>query len=62
MQQLEETATPHSIAFAIVAYSLCSSTLLLANKMALYYLPSLYLISLTQIVFAVLAVTFIKCS
>ena len=62
MQQLEETSNTHSVAFAIVAYSLCSSTLLLANKMALYFLPSIYLISFTQIVFAVLAVTFIKCS
>ena len=62
MQQLEETSTPYSVTIAVIAYSLCSSTMLLANKMALHYLPSPPLVSFTQIVFAVLAVFFIKCS
>ena len=39
MQRLEEASTPVDVVWAIVSYSLCSSTLLLANKLALQYLP-----------------------
>jgi drug/metabolite transporter (DMT)-like permease len=38
-----------NVAVAIVAYSLCSSTLLLANKAAMIYLPRPSLISLIQV-------------
>ena len=45
---------------AVLGYSLCSSTLLLANKMALEYLPSPSTVSLIQIIFATIAVISIK--
>jgi drug/metabolite transporter (DMT)-like permease len=40
----------------VIGYSLCSSTMLLANKMALEHLPSPSTVSLIQIVFATVAV------
>jgi hypothetical protein len=43
-----------------VGYSLCSSTLLLANKLAMEYFPSPSAVSLLQIVFATVAVLGIK--
>ena len=39
MLLLEEKSTMHGVVWAILCYSLCSSTLLLVNKMALLYLP-----------------------
>jgi GDP-mannose transporter len=45
---------------AIVGYSLCSSTLLLANKMAIVYLPSPSAISFLQICFATVTVLAIQ--
>lgn len=60
MQRLEDTSTPMGIALAVIGYSLCSSTMLLANKMALEYLPSPSTVSLIQIVFATVAVIGIK--
>lgn len=45
---------------AVIGYSLCSSTLLLANKMALEYLPSPSTVSLIQIAFATVAVLGIR--
>jgi GDP-mannose transporter len=46
----EEDASGWSVAVAIVGYSLCSSTLLLANKLALAHLPLPSVVSLVQIV------------
>ena len=45
---------------AIIGYSLCSSTLLLANKMAIHYLPSPSIVSFAQILFSAVAVLVIK--
>jgi solute carrier family 35 len=44
----------YHIPLAIISYSLCSSTLLLANKLTMIYLPRPSLISLIQIVFSLL--------
>ena len=52
MQHLEDTSTPMAVAIAIVAYSLCSSSLLLLNKLTMEYLPLPSLVSLIQISFA----------
>mmetsp|Transcript_33694 Transcript_33694/g.34321 ORF Transcript_33694/g.34321 Transcript_33694/m.34321 type:complete len:331 (+) Transcript_33694:103-1095(+) len=49
MQRLEATATPLKVAIAIGSYSLCSSTLLLANKMAMVYIPLPAVVSFIQI-------------
>jgi drug/metabolite transporter (DMT)-like permease len=45
---------------AIGGYSLCSSTLLLANKMAMEYVPNPTLISFLQVLFATLVVFLIQ--
>ncbi len=45
---------------AIVGYSLCSSTMLLANKLAMEFLPSPSTVSLIQLVFATFTVVGIK--
>lgn len=45
---------------AIVSYSLCSSTLLLANKMTLTYLPLPSVVSVIQIVFSAIIVLALK--
>lgn len=47
---------------AVVGYSLCSSTLLLANKMAMVHLPSPAAISFIQIVFSTVTVILLKYS
>jgi GDP-mannose transporter len=60
MQKLEDTSTPLAVLIAILAYSLCSSTLLLANKMAIEYLPFPSVVSFLQIVFAAVVVLFLK--
>lgn len=60
MHKLEENSTTLSIWIAIIAYSLCSSTLLLANKMAMEYIPSASVISFVQILFSTIAVYIIK--
>ena len=49
MQRLEDTSTTAQIIGAIFAYSICSSTLLLANKMAMVYLPLPSVVSFIQI-------------
>ena len=46
---------------AILAYSLCSSTLLLANKMAIEYLPLPSVISFIQIISTAIFILLIKC-
>jgi hypothetical protein len=48
------------IALAILGYSLCSSTLLLANKLSITYLPSASLLAFVQIVFSTIAVLIIQ--
>ena len=48
------------IALAILGYSLCSSTLLLANKLSITYLPSAFLLAFVQIVFSTIAVLIIQ--
>mmetsp|Transcript_24300 Transcript_24300/g.40564 ORF Transcript_24300/g.40564 Transcript_24300/m.40564 type:complete len:332 (-) Transcript_24300:338-1333(-) len=50
MQRLEDTSTPVAIGIAILSYSVCSSTLLLANKMTMAYLPIPSVVSCIQIV------------
>ena len=47
---------------AICGYSLCSSTLLLANKAALYHFNRPSVVSFVQIVFAAIMVLFLKCT
>ena len=60
MQRLEDNSTSFSVGISIVAYSLCSSTLLLTNKMAISYLPIPSVISFIQIVFSAIAVYALK--
>ncbi len=45
---------------SVVGYSLCSSTLLLANKLSMEYIPSPSVVSFIQILFSTMAVIFIK--
>lgn len=45
---------------AIIGYSLCSSTLLLANKMAMMYIPSPSAVSFMQILFSTVVVLGLK--
>jgi len=52
----EEYSSSASIGAAVLGYSLCSSTLLLANKVAMSYLPYPAAVSFIQIVFAVVVV------
>ena len=62
MQNLERDSTGFKVAVSIVAYSLCSSTLLLANKLTLFYLPRPGMVSSIQIGVATFAVlTFKHC-
>jgi len=60
MQKLEDSSTPLAVGLAILGYSLCSSTLLLANKMAINYLPLPSVVSFCQIVFAAIVVLILK--
>lgn len=60
MQRLEDTSTPVVIGLSIVAYSLCSSTLLLTNKLVIEYFPIPSIISFIQIIFAACIVVFLK--
>ena len=60
MQKLEDSSTPLSVGLGIVGYSLCSSTLLLANKMAMEYLPFPAVVSFIQIIFAAFIVLLLK--
>lgn len=62
MHNLENVSTPYAVTMAIVGYSLCSSTLLLANKLAIVYLPNPSLVSFVQILFAALAVLSIRAT
>jgi drug/metabolite transporter (DMT)-like permease len=57
---LEEISSIYDIGLSIVAYSLCSSTMLLANKIALSYLPLPSVVSVMQITFAAAAVFVLK--
>ena len=47
-------ATNNEIAISILSYSLCSSTLLLANKAAMFYIPYPSIISLLQIILSLI--------
>jgi hypothetical protein len=60
MQRLEDTSTPVSVGMAILGYSLCSSTLLLANKMAIEYLPVPSVVSFIQILSSAVFILVIK--
>lgn len=60
MQRLEDTSTPVTVGLAILAYSLCSSTLLLANKMAIEYLPVPSVVSFIQIFTSAVAILVYK--
>lgn len=57
MQHLEDTSTTYAVAVAVIGYSLCSSTLLLVNKMSLVYLPLPAILSVIQI-FVAAAIVF----
>jgi len=59
---LENTATPYKVIVAIIAYSICSSTLLLANKVAISYIARPAFISVLQIAFANVALLVMKTS
>ena len=56
---LEEPTTA-GVGAAVIGYSLCSSTLLLANKVAMSYLPYPAVVSFIQIVFSVVAILIMK--
>jgi drug/metabolite transporter (DMT)-like permease len=60
MQKLEENSSPYAVMIAMIMYSICSSTLLLANKLALVHLPSPSLVSFIQIVFSTIQVLVMK--
>lgn len=60
MQKLEQNSTSKDIAIAIAAYSVCSSTLLLGNKMALHYLPMPAAVSFIQLTSTVIIVYLLK--
>ena len=60
MQQLEDSSTPKSVGLGIVGYSLCSSTLLFANKKAIAYLPFPSVISFIQMIFTAITVLLMK--
>ena len=60
MQRLEDTSSTTQVVGAIIAYSICSSTLLLANKMTMVYLPLPSVVSFLQIVSSTLIVLSIK--
>lgn len=57
---LEAEATKAKIVWHIIAYSLCSSTLLLANKVAMSYLPKPALVSVLQLLFATVTILLMK--
>lgn len=56
----EDNSTPISIAIAIFNYSLCSSTLLVANKLALQYLPFPSILTFVQLSFSVIIIYILK--
>ena len=60
MQQLEDTSTKFSVTLAIIGYSLCSSTLLLANKLSLEHLPLPSVVSFIQILSSTVFILVIK--
>ena len=60
MQQLEDTSTKFSVTLAIIGYSLCSSTLLLANKLSLEHLPVPSVVSFIQILSSTVFILVIK--
>lgn len=62
MQHLEDTSTPMAVAVAIGAYSLCSASLLLLNKMSMEFLRVPAAVSLMQITFATVVIFIIKVS
>lgn len=60
MNRLEDTSTQFSVILAIGGYSLCSSTLLLANKLAINYFPLPSVVSFVQIISSAVAVLGLK--
>eukprot|EP01038_Epipyxis_sp_PR26KG_P013465 gene13465-18061_t len=52
MNRLEDMSTPISIGLAVIAYTICSSPLLLANKIVLSYLPLPATVAFIEIVSA----------
>lgn len=44
----------NEISFAIISYSICSSTLLLANKLIMIYLPYPSIVSLIQVIISII--------
>lgn len=60
MQKLEDTSTALAVILAIIGYSLCSSTMLLANKVAISHLPLPGFISCFQIVSSIVIIFALK--
>jgi len=60
MQNLESESSYAEVVLAVVGYSLCSSTLLLANKAAMVYLPLPAIVSFIQIFSSVVALFVMK--
>eukprot|EP01031_Cornospumella_fuschlensis_P032943 gene32943-39842_t len=60
MQRLEDTSTPLAVGLAIIAYSICSSTLLLANKLVIAHFPLPSVISFIQIAVSAVAILVYK--
>ena len=60
MHRLEDPSTPVTVGMAILGYSLCSSTLLLANKMAIEHLPVPSVVSFIQILSSAVFILMIK--
>lgn len=60
MHRLEETSSSVEVTLAVIGYSLCSSTLLLANKAAMVYLNRPSVISFVQIIFAAFVILIMK--
>lgn len=60
MQRLEDTSTTFNVGVAMFAYSLCSSSLLLANKLAMVHLPLPTVVSFMQIIFSTIQILIMK--
>ena len=60
MNKLEENSTKCGVSMAIAAYSVCSGTLLLANKMAIEHLPRPSVVSFIQITSSAIACIIMK--
>jgi len=60
LMEMGEMNTKASL--SIAAYSVCSASMLVVNKVAVYYLPSPGLVTLVQLIFCSVFLTFLKYS